>query len=221
MGMGQKRTASVMVRKITILMMLLMQMAAAECARAQYAMPRDPNEQLDYMTDYQWNRWNHGFVLNGKFIKNSIGIDLRYVRVGNPQPMIYEIGQNNDSVRYTGEPYRNDSVKLLDINGFKCSEISFYEQNYPNLVSLEQIRKKYCPEVKGRVVYMINKFFIMDHEDLYRIEGMFIYKVETVSSKDIKSLADLPEFTVIRIFTRTSRNVFLDKLDYDPPALER
>lgn len=49
------------------------------CLHAQYVVKHDVNEQFEYMTDYQWNKWNRGFVLNGEFIKNPIGINLNKV----------------------------------------------------------------------------------------------------------------------------------------------
>lgn len=54
---------------------------------------------------------------------------------------------------------------------------------------------------------MINKFFVMKYADLYKSDSSFIYKVETVKSTGMKALSALPGFTIVRIFTKTLRNV--------------
>lgn len=191
---------------------------------AQWQENRDPNEQLEYMTDYQWNRWPHGFVLNDQFVKSPTGLHLPLEKT-NGGKTIRGIGANNDSVEYHGNPYqwpeKYDGNNYISFNGFKCTQVTFYKEDYPYLVTLDQVREKYCPEVKGRVVYMINKFFVMDHEDLYRIDAPYIHKVETVSSKDIEGLADLPEFTIVRIFMLTSHNVFPEKTGISPVPTKR
>lgn len=74
-----------------------------------------------------------------------------------------------------------------------------------HLVSLEDVRKEFCPRVKGKCVFMINKFFILKHQELYRLDRDFILRVETEESRllfpDLK-----PPFTIVRIFTRTHHN---------------
>ncbi len=56
-------------------------------------------------------------------------------------------------------------------------------------MTLEEIKEKYCPEVKKmfpkgdvKVQYMINKFFIRRDIDLYKIAEDFIYRVEVLPS---------------------------------------
>ena len=66
-------------------------------------------------------------------------------------------------------------------------------------MSLEDIRKKDFPDVKGNVVYMINKFFIMKDVDLYKLDDDFIQHIELVESKDIEALKNNKPFTIIRI----------------------
>lgn len=39
-----------------------------------------PDEEQEYMTGYQWNYWPHGFFMNGKFVKNSIGLPMDYLK---------------------------------------------------------------------------------------------------------------------------------------------
>ena len=70
------------------------------CLHAQYVVKHDVNEQFEYMTDYQWNKWNRGFVLNGEFIKNPIGINLNKVeKVHKALPFtIKNVGAAKDSI---------------------------------------------------------------------------------------------------------------------------
>lgn len=177
-----------------------------------------PDEEQEYMTDYQWNYWPRGFLLDGRFVKNSIGLPMDYLKGEDASyPLtITQIGSNNDTLIINRSPKYTDSG-YVSINGFKCTK--FTNCMPPpgiSLLSLEDVRKRFCPDVKGTVVYMINKFFIMEFEDLYKLLANNIYKVETVRSRDIKALANLPEFTIVRIFTCTPHNMFPNQLGRYP-----
>ena len=195
-------------------------LAFASFASAQYRVVHDPGEEFEYMTDYQWNSWNRGFIVGGVFAKNSIGVytaGLKEKYIKYPLT-IRGGGAENDSVVVEKDP-RDTEQNYVSIKGFRCMQFTNYEPDDPysgELRTLEQVRKRFCPEVKGRVIYMINKFFIMEHEDLYRVTPGYIYKVEKVKSTDIKVLSDLPEFTVIRIFTKTPHNMFPEQLGLFP-----
>ena len=105
---------------------------------------------------------------------------------------------------------RITELGYINIRGFRCTQLTDYDSNNTSLcfMTLDEVRETYCPEVKGKVLYMINKFFVMKNAELYRIERLKVEKVEKVKSTDIDVLADLPEFTVVRIFTRTPHNIF-------------
>ncbi len=201
--------------------MLACALAFASFANAQYRVVHDPGEQFEYMTDYQWNSWNRGFIVDGVFVKNSIGVYTEYLKekyISYPLT-IRGVGTENDSVVVEKNP-RDTEQNYVSIKGFRCTQFTNYEttKNYlkGDLRTLDEVRKRYCPDVKGKVVYMINKFFIMEHEDLYKLNPWYIYKVEKVKSTDIKVLSDLPEFTVIRIFTKTPHNMFPEQLGLFP-----
>lgn len=201
-------------KKFIFIIAMLLPLSVA----AQYAPYHPPVENLEYMTDYQWNNWSHGFMLNGKFVKNLIGLDLgvfkKYEEIKYPFT-ITRIGPANDSLVVEKDPMKTEQG-YVSIGGFRCNHLTNYDScGYSVwLMTLDQVREEYFPEVKGKVLYMINKFFIMDHDELYKISDQEIYKVEKVKSTDIRVLKDMPEFTVIRIFTRTARNMFPDKLGY-------
>lgn len=54
-----------------------------------------------------------------------------------------------------------------------------------DLVSLEEIKKSFCPDVTGPCLYMINKFFITRDVESYKVDKNFVHKVETLPSSEI------------------------------------
>ncbi len=210
-----------MIMEKTGKVLLACALAFASFASAQYRVVHDPGEEFEYMTDYQWNNWNRGFIVDGIFVKNSIGVYTGWLKEkGIKYPLtIRGVGTENDSVVVEKNP-RDTEQNYVSIKGFRCTQFTNYEtadvHSRGDLRTLDQVRKRFCPDVKGRVVYMINKFFIMEHEDLYKVNPTYIYKVEKVKSTDIKALSDLPEFTVIRIFTGTPHNMFPEQLGLFP-----
>lgn len=63
-------------KKVIAIIVILLPFAAF----AQYAPYHPPGEDLEYMTDYQWNNWTRGFTVDGVFVKNLIGLPLNIVR---------------------------------------------------------------------------------------------------------------------------------------------
>ncbi len=183
---------------------------------------KDKNHRFESLDDYMFNdeNWNDWcYTLGGEFIGwYPIGIDCYAVEVesatnakgGLKLPfMIHGIGPQRDSLRVekTLREMREENISYK-IGG---KEVRFFT-NYKSLkgkvelLTLDEVRQKYAPKVKGPVVYMINKFFIMHDAEFYKVDKDFIYKVEVVSSKDFDALKGVPEFTIIRIFTRTHHN---------------
>lgn len=201
------------------LFLVFLVFATAVRGSGQYWLHNEhhPEEEQEYMTDYQWNYWPHGFMMDGRFVKNSIGLPMSILKGEDAvYPLtITHIGTEDDTLLVSRRPTDTDSG-YVSIKGFKCAKLTNTDYICVSLVGLDDVRKKYCPEVKGTVVYMINKFFIMDYEELYKLMGENIYKVETVKSRDIKALASLPEFTIVRIFTRTPHNMFPNQLGAYP-----
>ena len=168
---------------------------------------RDLNERVEIMGDNEFNAFSWGTMLDGQFVYTPMGIDFYKTEDGpralrlTPPFWVKGIGVSNDSV-YIDEN-RPDTVY---IHG--CPVKNFVNYHYKSdrkaqLVTLEEVREEFCPETKGRCVYMINKFFIMQYEELYKLDRDFILNVEVVRSSDIASLADQPSFTIIRIFLKT------------------
>lgn len=177
---------------------------------------KDLNHSAEYMKDSDFGKdWSWCYSLNGEFVgPYAIGIDNYAYEIDNSTRQkgglrmpftIRGIGKTNDSLVVTSwERGVSYYIRGHDICGF-----TNYKSEHPvKLLSLEDIRKEYCPQVEGDVLYMVNKFFILREEDLYKFTMGFIWKVEVLPSSElapIKSHIGKP-FTIIRIFTKTHHN---------------
>lgn len=164
---------------------LLLALVVANAGYSQVSYYHDANESWESSNDYEFNRisrGDYGMPLDGVFIKNDIGID-RYYEVcpdTTDNPVRYPfwikgIGAQNDSLHI--EACMKDGG--INVGGVKC-DMGLYHLRYSKpryrLLSLEEIHRKHFPKLKGNVVYMINKFFIMTHADLYKIDEDFIHQ---------------------------------------------
>ena len=158
-------------KKVIAIIVILLPFAAF----AQYAPYHPPGEDLEYMTDYQWNNWTRGFTVDGVFVKNLIGLPLNIVRKKeiNYPFTITKIGPEKDTMVVSVDP-RKTELGYINIRGFRCTQLTDYDSNNTSLcfMTLDEVRETYCPEVKGKVLYMINKFFVMKNAELYRIERL-------------------------------------------------
>lgn len=195
------------------LLFLCITLAVLGTCKAQYNYFIDPNSAEERYNDYQFNN-RRDVVLDGVYIKNGIGIDWHQVQRADTSmyPVRYPcwirgIGSRNDSLFLECRPSETKE-KYVMIGGTKCRYLTFYhymKENY-KLVSLEDIRREYMPDYKGKVVYMINKFLIMNDADLYKLDDSFIQHIEYVDSKDIDALKNSEPFKIVRIFTRSLHN---------------
>ncbi len=184
---------------------------------------KDKNHYLEAISDEQFNSHEMTFAiytLDGEYIGPSdIGIDLYAAKMINPKSyqeptltvpfMVYGIGPKRDSIlvdKTLKEMWRLG--KSYTVAGKEVNGIYNYTslKGHVKLLTLDEIRKKYCPKVKEPCVFMINKFFIMNNQDLYKVDEDFIYCVEVISSKKNDVLKKMKKFTMIRIFTKTHHN---------------
>ena len=178
---------------------------------------KDKNHEYEYIDDYGFNDkewWYKCYSIDGEYIgPNPIGIDryavetidsVTHGKSADVPFMVRGIGPKRDSMWVD----MNLEKKKYKIAGHKI----WYIQNFRSLkgkvklLTLDEVRQKYAPKVKGPVVYMINKFFIMQDVELYKIDKDFIFEVQMVNSKDIEALKKMKKFTIIRIYTRTHHN---------------
>ena len=155
------------------------------------AVAQDANDELGRDTDLQFNHDKRAIFVNNTFIKSSIGVNLE-----------------NKEYCVTNVSAQNCNPPLV-INGVTYnSKFVLTCTNEPEFVTLEDIRKQYCPNVTGPVIYMINKFFITNDVESYKIDKDFIQKCEVLPSSEFELFKNQPPFTFIRIFTKTKANTY-------------
>ena len=181
---------------------------------------KDRNSEIEEYTDSTFNNYPYAYVVNGVFTRSLIGID-QYKKKNffdfTYPVVVRHIGKGNDSMVIKSNPlrdpdYLSGTIKLRDM---RLRDVLFltYSGN-SHFVTPDDVRQKYCPHAKGPYLYMINKFFIMHDEDLYKIDPDFIQSVESFPSKDISLLREgYKKFTVIRIFTKTLHNIYVQHIN--------
>lgn len=159
------------------------------CCMCMTASGQDANDELGRQTDMEFNQSKEAVFVNGVFIKNLIGFDI-----------------DGSEVTYVK---KEECESPLTINGVSyertCSIIC---PKTPNFVTLADIRKAYCPNVKGKVVFMINKFFVTRDEESYKLDKDYILKCELLPSSELSTLNCSEPFTIIRVFTKTKTNMY-------------
>ena len=181
---------------------------------------KDRNTSMEESTDSTFNNYNFAYVVNGIFMRSLIGIDQNKMKVTwdyTYPVVIRHIGKGDDSLLIKQNPlrdpdYPNGTIKLRDM---RLRDVHFltYSGN-SHFMTPDDVRQKYCPHAKGPYLYMINKFFIMHDEDLYKIDPDFIQSVESFPSKDISLLREgYKKFTVVRIFTKTLHNIYVQHIN--------
>ena len=98
--------------------------------------------------------------------------------------------------------------KPLVINGvtYYYKTIITCEKNI-NYTTLQEIQKNRYPDVTGRVMFMIESFFIMTDAQSYKLDADYIARTELLNSKDFDAFKDYPPFSIIRVLTKRDRTV--------------
>ena len=186
------------------------------------AYGKDRNHESEWKGDIKFNlRWLPiCYTLNGEYVGPSpLGIDLyAYEEESNSMSrelrlpyVVRGIGPANATltVKYTKKELE-EKGRHYYILGDKLGGFINYKSDHPvRLMTLDEIRKEYCPKVKeGKVLYMINKFFILRDVEYYKVAQEFIWSVEVLPSEYLTPIEDniKEPFTIIRIFTKTHHN---------------
>ena len=192
------------------------------CSMATYSQEKifgDINSQYDGWSDNCFNRLYPTaktlVVVDGVSVKSEIGFDYRYLvnldTTDTPvkYPMwVHGVGKANDSV-YVESPdvFDDDKGKgYLMVGSMKCKymEVYRYEKEDYTLVTLDELRRKIYPDVKGDFLY-------------YKLDLDFIQHVELVNSKNIDVLKNRKPFHILRIFTKNMHNLSVRYSEwYDP-----
>lgn len=159
------------------------------CCMCLTASGQDANDELGRQTDLEFNQSKEAVFVNGVFIKSLIGFDV-----------------DRSEVTYIK---KEECEPPLTINGVNYERTcSLTCPKTPDFVTLSDIRKVYCPKVKGKVFFMINKFFITRDAESYKLDKDYILRCETLPSSELSSLKCSEPFTIIRVFTKTKANSY-------------
>lgn len=141
-----------------------------------------------WVDDLDFNRPKHACYINDIFVKDFIGFDM---------------GKNSDVTNIS----KKSLEKPIIING-----IEYYGKTVVtckkkiNFITLEGVQKRNYPDITGRVIFMIDNFFIMNDVNSYKLDEDYISKCELLSSNDFDVLKNQPVFSIIRIFTKRNQS---------------
>lgn len=181
----------------------------------------DKNEEGGFRTDLEFNHEPLAVLLNNVFIRSDIGIDLYkvekkefphdYIEREHKSFVIYGVGETGrDSIVLEKDAAPDNPV---EINGTSYIFVqNLISSQKFDLVSLEEIKDTFCPDVKGPCLYMVNKFFITKDVESYKLDKNFVLKVEALPSSEIELFKDKEPFTIVRIFTNTPSNRFAPRI---------
>lgn len=116
--------------------------------------------------------------------------------------VIRDINEKHDSLVVKPQKER----KPLVVDGIEFDRV--VRMVYPMDVEwlpLTQVAKTYGHDVKGDVLYMINDRIISRGVPGYKLQKDFILRVEVESSKDIPTLSKKSDFSIVRVYTKTTR----------------
>ena len=187
-------------KRITFIVSLLF--IAVNLAQGQQV---DKNNS-DYLSQKDFNNDKNLITVNGVFVKSSIGINLDSLTDPNiiitKFPFtIHEINAKHDSIVVKSQS------SVININGFEYNgKFDFKMRQNIQLITLNEVKRIYFPKITAPCIFMINKFFIINDVQSYKIDKDYILNVELINHKEAQS-ADSKDQYIIRIFTKNKRNL--------------
>lgn len=184
---------------------------------------KDLNHAAEGLDDIRFahkTEWLWCYTLNGEFIGPwGLGVDKYAYESESTHSkehklqkpfVIRNIGPEGDSLVVDGEMVNDahDGWRYA-IKGHPFMGIINYKTDKAvKLLTLSELKEKYCPEVTGPVMYMVNKFFIITDQELYKFDEDFVWKIEVLPSEELLPIKDCLKspFTIVRIFTKTRHN---------------
>ncbi len=172
----------------------------------------DENEKLAVLTDKDFNTSGIAFIgNNNEFIGSFAGIDMNSVSVSDGTfSIVYPNNSQELQIKDINDKHENYTVAAkqkgsIEINGTKYHMIVKVQlPQGSQLTPLTSIAKELG--VGSNAVYMINERILTNNVAGQKIDKSFILHSEIESSKEIASVKDLPEFKVLRIYTKTQSN---------------
>lgn len=167
-----------------------------------------------FVTDADFNDFK--FLIVGKdnvligspfcYDGNYYPAELKFIYPGNEEPfVIRDINENHDSLVVAPQ----QENKPITVNGVEYLRVMRYvHQKDVEWIPLTEVAKSYgYNNVKGDVIYMINDRIISRGVAGYKLQKDFILRVEVESSKDIPTLSKKNDFSIVRVYTKTTRHV--------------
>lgn len=98
---------------------------------------------------------------------------------------------------------KQDLETPLAINGVEYNSKQTLSNNKEyEFMTLDEIRRQYCPEAKEPVIYMINEHVIMADEASYKIDKGNIESCAALPSSDFEKFKSKPMITIVHVFTK-------------------
>lgn len=140
--------------------------------------------QVKRLTDSEFNHPKVACYVNGTFVKSFIGFDT-----SSPSAC------NKINTEYFEKPI------IINNNEYQKKVFIKFDKKI-TFVTLDDICKQYCPEVKEPIVFMIDWYFITNDVKSYKLDKDYIEKCETISSLDFDVFKQQSPFSIVRIFTK-------------------
>ena len=143
-----------------------------------------------WVDDIGFNKPKSAVFINDVFVKDFIGFNI--VKDSGAADII------------KGVP-RDKPLVIIGVTYYYKTIITC-EKNI-NYTTLQEIQKNRYPDVTGRVMFMIESFFIMTDAQSYKLDADYIARTELLNSKDFDAFKDYPPFSIIRVLTKRDRTV--------------
>ena len=113
------------------------------------------------------------------------------------------------------DPNEIESINVIKkdttINGFIYRGQIYITAKVPkkyDLISLEQIKSKFTKIKSNDVIYMVNRAFITDNIETFKLDRNYILKVEVTNSEEFYNLRKSDtKFDIINILGKTKENL--------------
>lgn len=128
--------------------------------------------------------------------------DVYVIKESNAVHDIHFKTKEGDSIHIRKNPFT--------INGQTYKSLCRITTKAPiKLMTLEEVRKKYCPEAKGSFLYMIDYFVILAETEHLKVDADFIDRVDIIPSSEVRSLKPGKDaaFSIVRLFTKNPKKI--------------
>ena len=144
-----------------------------------------------WVDDFDFNCPKNACYINDVFVKDFIGFDMG----------------RNSGINYLS---KKTLEKPITINGIEYygKTVATCEKNI-KFTTLEEVKRKYYPDVSGTVIFMIDNYFIMNDVNSYKLDEDYISKCELLPSNSFDVFKNQSVFSIIRVFTKRDQSARL------------